>query len=161
MSHIHGFWAWQCTPHPKHNTKIRKRNITSNTSRSGITWLPFVLFRFNAICKIHTTSQLHTITFGLMRYAIDYGVIFWFNTIWQGKSLAALVLCWRLAKRDISVMISCQWTANIGGIILWLMHFPLQQYWLLLAHSVRNVDLHYPVQYEWKVGERRSVLKIN
>jgi len=27
-----------------------------------------------------------------------------FNAIWHGQNVAALVLCWRLAERDISVM---------------------------------------------------------
>jgi hypothetical protein len=33
-SHTHGFWVWQHTPCLKHNMKIRKRTITSNTGRS-------------------------------------------------------------------------------------------------------------------------------
>jgi hypothetical protein len=29
---------------------------------------------------------------------------FWFNAFWQTQSLATLVLCWRLAETDVTVM---------------------------------------------------------
>ena len=78
------------------------------------------------------------------------------------RSLAALVLCWRLQKMtSLPFHQSRVWLDNVGRIITRLMWFPFLQYWLLLPKWVRNVNLHHPVHYEWKVCERQSVLKGN
>ena len=56
-----------------------------------------------------------------MQSATDDSVIFRFNLIWRGRSMAALVLSWKLAESDISVKPSSLWIGNNGDIITRLM----------------------------------------
>jgi hypothetical protein len=49
---------------------------------------------------------------------------FWSNAIWHRRSMAALVLCWRLAESDVTVMLSvtcmdllCWWYNCLAGVV--------------------------------------------
>jgi hypothetical protein len=66
---------------------------------------------------------------------------------------------WRLAQ--VTLLSQCQphvWMEHIGDIITQLTQFSLQQYWILLSKWVRNINLHHPLQLNWKTDERKSVL---
>jgi len=47
--------------------------------------------------------------------------IFWFDMIWYRRSLATLVLCWRLAESDVTVMLSVTCLDYVGDIITQMM----------------------------------------
>jgi hypothetical protein len=83
---------------------------------------------------------------------------FSFYVIWHRQSMATLVLCWRLAENDVTVMPSVTYMYYVGDIVTRLMWLPCQQEWLLLPKWVRNVKCTSPGAIQ--VKNQRNAINI-
>jgi hypothetical protein len=76
-----------------------------------------------------------------------YVITFQFNVIWHTWSMATLVLCWRLATSDVTVIPSVMCMDWLNWLRWWYYH---------VVDVVRNVNLHHLVQSKWKLAKENQ-----
>jgi hypothetical protein len=137
------------------------------TTRDYAVWLKhaitlLVAYTYKWIFRsvFHVCSHMWVRTFRAIWHR--HMLIFGFTTIWHRQNVTALVLCWRLAERAVTVVpsVTCMhwlhwWHKHAAGVV------PASSTLAFAKKMNEKCNLLNLVQSKWKIIDRQSVLKRN